>query len=80
MLGRTRMNSPLTCLDGPPRTRLIAEYGVDGYHVDHAVEAWRVQTTGSGTPVTGDRHEELGYYPRSTIALTHLEGWRLRTA
>ncbi|WP_436762637.1 hypothetical protein [Streptosporangium sp. V21-05] len=47
--------------------------------MDHAVEAWRVRTTRCGTPVTGDRCEELGYYPRSAIAPTHLERWRLRT-
>ncbi|WP_380824622.1 hypothetical protein [Sphaerisporangium rhizosphaerae] len=64
----------------PPRTRLIAEYGVDGYNVDYAIEAWRVRKTDGKTPVTGDQCEEWGWYPQHTIAPTHLEGWRLRTA
>ncbi|MFC4115153.1 hypothetical protein [Nonomuraea zeae] len=64
----------------PPRTRLIAEYGVEGYNVSYAVEAWRVRRVGSGTPAPGDQCEEWGYYPQNTIAPTHLEGWRLRTA
>lgn len=64
----------------PPRTRLIAEYGVEGYNVSYGVEAWRVRRIKSGTPATGDQCEELGYYPQNTIAPTHLEGWRLTTA
>lgn len=64
----------------PPRTRLVAEYGVEGYNVSYAVEAWRTRKVGSATPVTGDRCEEWGWYPQNTIAPTHIEGWRLRTA
>ncbi|WP_182882514.1 MULTISPECIES: hypothetical protein [unclassified Microbispora] len=63
-----------------PHTRLIAEYGVEGYNVSYAIEAWRVRRTGSGTPSPGDRCEEWGWYPQNTIAPTNLEGWRLRTA
>ncbi|MFY1690987.1 hypothetical protein [Plantactinospora sp. WMMB782] len=63
----------------PPRSRLIAEYGVEAYQVSYAVEAWRTTTSLSGQPATGGRCEEWGYYPQNTTAPTHLEGWRLRT-
>jgi hypothetical protein len=57
----------------------VAEYGVEGYNVSYAVEAWRVRKAGSATPVTGDRCEEWGWYPQNTNAPTYIEGWRLRT-
>jgi hypothetical protein len=63
----------------PPRTRLIAEYGVEAYQVSYAVEAWRAPTRLNAEPVTGGRCEEWGYYPQNTTAPTHIEGWRLRT-
>ncbi|GIG86824.1 hypothetical protein [Plantactinospora endophytica] len=62
----------------PPRTRLIAEYGVEAYQVAYAVEAWRAPTRLDQQPVTGGRCEEWGYYPQSATAPTHIEGWRLR--
>lgn len=63
----------------PPRSRLIAEYGVEGYYVTYAMEAWRAENYTRQPPLTGDRCEEWGYYPQSTYAPTLLEGWRLRT-
>ncbi|MEO3925765.1 hypothetical protein ABGB07_18115 [Micromonosporaceae bacterium B7E4] len=63
----------------PPRSRLIAEYGVEAYQVSYAVEAWRASTRVTDEPVPGGRCEEWGYYPQSTTAPTHIEGWRLRT-
>ncbi|MEV0232911.1 hypothetical protein [Nonomuraea sp. NPDC050786] len=63
----------------PPYTRMIAEYGVEGYNVSYGIEAWRVKRRDDKTPTTGDRCEEWGWYPQNTIAPTHLEGWRLRT-
>ncbi|MFY1669389.1 hypothetical protein ACN27G_05445 [Plantactinospora sp. WMMB334] len=62
----------------PPRTRLIAEYGVEAYQVSYAVEAWRATTRINEQPVTGGRCEEWGYYPQNSTAPTHIEGWRLR--
>ncbi len=66
----------------PPRTRLIAEYGVEGYDVSYGVEAWRTAWVGDNPPPlnVGLRCVEWGYYPQSTIAPTHIETWRLRTA
>ncbi|MFD0883128.1 hypothetical protein ACFQ08_00915 [Streptosporangium algeriense] len=64
----------------PAHTRLIAEYGVEGYDVSYAIEAWRVKRRNNVPPTTGDQCEEWGWYPQRTIAPTHLEGWRLRTA
>ncbi|MEU8267229.1 hypothetical protein AB0B89_08670 [Sphaerisporangium sp. NPDC049002] len=79
VMSRTTSIGVSLTVNVPPRTRLIAEYGVDGYNVNYAIEAWRVMSARSGTPVVGDQCEEWGYYPQSTIAPTHLEGWRLRT-
>jgi hypothetical protein len=59
----------------PARSRVIAEYGVEGYYVTYAIEAWR--HTG-WDPAPGKRCEEWGYYPQATSAPTKLEGWRLR--
>ncbi|MGI5292937.1 hypothetical protein ACQEVF_57840 [Nonomuraea polychroma] len=66
----------------PPRTRLIAEYGVEGYNVSYGVEAWRTTFVGDNPPPpdSGWSCEEWGYYPQNTVAPTHLETWRLRTA
>lgn len=63
----------------PPRSRLIAEYGVEGYLVKYYMEAWRSDNYTRKPPLTGDRCEEVGYWPQSTYAPTLLEGWRLRT-
>lgn len=60
----------------PPRSRVIAEYGVEGYYVTYAIEAW--QAFGRTQPQPGARCEEWGYYPQSTNAPTIYEGWRLR--
>ncbi|MCA2230480.1 hypothetical protein [Nonomuraea aurantiaca] len=64
----------------PPRTRLIAEYGVEAYQVNYAIEAWRATAGPNNPPPTGARCEEWGYYPQSGTAPTYTEGWRLRTA
>jgi hypothetical protein len=56
----------------PPRTRLIAEYGVDGYDVSSATSAWRT--------VNGRECEEWGWYPAQNFVPTVNEGWRLRYA
>jgi hypothetical protein len=61
----------------PPRSRVIAEYGVEGYYVTYAIEAWQ-SVGGANPPDPGARCEEWGYYPQSTNAPTRFEGWRLR--
>jgi hypothetical protein len=60
----------------PGHSRVIAEYGVEGFYVSYAIEAW--QSTSRTQPVPGARCEEWGYYPQSTNAPTIYEGWRLR--
>jgi hypothetical protein len=62
----------------PPRSRVIAEYGVEGYYVTYAIEAWQTAVPWSETPGPGRRCEEWGYYPQATNAPTKVEGWRLR--
>nr|MDT0662998.1 hypothetical protein [Micromonospora sp. DSM 115978] len=66
----------------PPRTRLVAEYGVESYQVTYAIEAWRTRFIpyNQQPPGSSGQCEEWGYYPQSTVAPTRLEGWRLRTA
>lgn len=64
----------------PPHTRLIAEYGVEGYNVSYGIEAWHSAHMWNAPPAPGDRCEEWGWYPQNTIAPTNIEGWRLRTA
>lgn len=65
----------------PPRTRLVAEYGVEVFDVSYYVEAWRSAYLpyGSPPPQVGGHCEEWGYYPQSTVAPTVYETWRLRT-
>ncbi|MBP2324921.1 hypothetical protein JOF56_005306 [Kibdelosporangium banguiense] len=59
----------------PARSRVIAEYGVEGYYVTYAIEAWQYS---GWSPGPGQRCEEWGYYPQATNAPTRVEGWRLR--
>ncbi|MDG4830028.1 hypothetical protein O7627_12040 [Solwaraspora sp. WMMD1047] len=65
----------------PPRTRLLAEYGVEAYQVSYAIEAYRTERIAGNKqpPGPNNRCEEWGYYPQNAIAPTHVEGWRLRT-
>ncbi|MET0236230.1 MAG: hypothetical protein ABW224_16410 [Kibdelosporangium sp.] len=62
----------------PAHSRVVAEYGVEGYYVTYAIEAWQSTTNLVATPQPGDRCEEWGYYPQATNAPTRAEGWRLR--
>jgi hypothetical protein len=65
----------------PARTRLTAEYGVEVYDVSYYVEAWRssFRSRNLPPPSPGERCEEWGYYPQSTVAPTVYQTWRLRT-
>jgi hypothetical protein len=65
----------------PARTRFVAEYGVEVYDVSYYIEAWRSEfmRRDRPPPSPGDRCEEWGYYPQSTVAPTVYETWRLRT-
>jgi hypothetical protein len=66
----------------PPRSTFIAEYGVDGFDVSYLVEAWSTVYVGDNPPPTDVQWgcTEMGTFPQQTLAPTHLEGWRLRTA
>ncbi|MFL6145345.1 MAG: hypothetical protein ACJ72N_26235 [Labedaea sp.] len=65
----------------PAHTRLIAEYGTNGYQVSYYIEAWRWKGPFGGQPPAAGTAgcEEWGYYPQNTQAPTNLETWRLRS-
>ncbi|MGW3347092.1 hypothetical protein ACWDA3_27625 [Nonomuraea rubra] len=66
----------------PPRTRLIAEYGVEGYDVSYNVDMWLAFVSGKNPPPfpATQQCQVLGTFPQQTIAPTYVEGWRVRTA
>lgn len=65
-----------------PHTTLIAEYGVDGFDVSYLVDAWSTVYPGTNPPPPSVQWgcTEMGTFPQNTIAPTHMEGWRLRSA
>jgi hypothetical protein len=63
-----------------PHSRVIAEYGVQGYFVTYAVSQYYVMKTGKEPPAPGSPCQEWGYFPQSTNAPTNTEGWQLRNA
>ena len=69
---RTTQIGVVISVNVPPRTKLIAEYGVDGYDVSSGTAAWRT--------TDGRWCEEWGWYPVQNFVPTVNEGWRLRYA
>lgn len=75
---RTTMIGVSVTTTVPPHSRVIAEYGVQGYLVTYAVSKYFAVKAGFEVPPPGYPCEEQGYFPQSTIAPTNTEGWRLR--